>query len=390
MRIITPAVARSTHSRCLPATWIPRMIQSLLLGLLVGVPGPSGRVLGAQVAPGRATLLRIDDLGGLGGGTFDWQDRLIIGDRLEHDVRIVRRGGEEIARFGRRGEGPGEFALINGVFATPGELLVWDARRRDLSRFDLDGRFRYRTFLETPAGVVRTGTVVAVLGDGNPIVKWGGLARRGFGRDTVTLSLHDSTGGVRRVIGRYPADEMINVRVSDGAWIERLPETRRLSVSACGGEIAVSTGEATIDIYRPQDPTPERINVAGILPEPATPDDLRRRDQAWFRMRSLELRDNQFGTSLVDSIRAALPEHRLAPRILALHHDPNCQLWIVPSHPPTESGRLLLLNGSHRDVVRILVVPVAREVLAVGRDWFATRTTDADGVVIVEGWRRGP
>jgi hypothetical protein len=366
------------------------MIQSLLLGLLVGVPGPSGRALGAQIAPGRGALLRIDDLGGLGGGTFDWQDRLVIGDRLEQEVRVIGPDGGEILRFGRRGDGPGEFAYVNRVFATPLQLLVWDTRRRDLSRFDLDGRFRYRTFPETPAGVQRAGTVVAVLGNGNPIVQWGGIARRGFARDTVTLSLHDSTGAVRRVIGRYPADEMLNVRVPDGSWIERLPESQHLSVSACGGEVAISTGEATIDIHRLQNPTPERIDLASVLPAPATPADLQRRDQAWLRMRSLELRDNQFGTSLVDSIRAALPEHRLPPRILALHHDTNCQLWIVPSHPPTESGRLLLLNGSHRDVVRILVVPVAREVLAVGRDWFATRTTDADGVVIVEGWRRGP
>ena len=68
-------------------------------------------------------------------------DKIFIADALRQQIVVCDLNGVVTSRFGRRGEGPGEFNFPTHVAADPsGRLLVTDSLNRRIEVFDASGR----------------------------------------------------------------------------------------------------------------------------------------------------------------------------------------------------------------------------------------------------------
>ena len=77
-----------------------------------------------------------------GGVAVDAQDRVYVADYGNHRVQVFDRAGRPLARWGRAGGGPGEFALPHGVAVDgAGRVYVGDLLNHRVQQFDGDGRF---------------------------------------------------------------------------------------------------------------------------------------------------------------------------------------------------------------------------------------------------------
>lgn len=69
--------------------------------------------------------IAVDDLG-----------RIYVADGQWHEIRVFDSEGGFLRRFGRSGEGPGEFAELGGILLHPSGLWAMDRRARRLTVFD--------------------------------------------------------------------------------------------------------------------------------------------------------------------------------------------------------------------------------------------------------------
>jgi 6-bladed beta-propeller len=68
--------------------------------------------------------------------------RIYVADAQSRDIRVFDRDGRFVFRFGRAGEGPGEFSEIDALAHAPdGTLLARDPRLYRVTRFDAEGRY---------------------------------------------------------------------------------------------------------------------------------------------------------------------------------------------------------------------------------------------------------
>jgi len=106
-------------------------------------------------------------------------EKLYVADAQVHAVAIFDLGGTFLARFGRRGVGPGEFNFpthLSGDAA--GRLYVTDAMNSRVQVFDADGKFL---------------TAIGSMGDGSGhFSRPKGVAVDGFGQVYVADALYDN------------------------------------------------------------------------------------------------------------------------------------------------------------------------------------------------------
>lgn len=71
---------------------------------------------------------------------LDGRGRVIIGSAGNHEIIWVDTTDSSAGRFGREGEGPGEFRALSDLFSWPGDsLLAWDAELRRVTLFSPGG-----------------------------------------------------------------------------------------------------------------------------------------------------------------------------------------------------------------------------------------------------------
>jgi hypothetical protein len=80
--------------------------------------------------------------------------RIVIGDGTTSELRLYDADGRFVRRFGRRGQGPGEFRRLAHVQRLPGDTLVgWDSGLGAFAHFDTAGTL-LRTARVDPAHVM--------------------------------------------------------------------------------------------------------------------------------------------------------------------------------------------------------------------------------------------
>jgi hypothetical protein len=102
-------------------------------------------------------------------------------------------GGRALRRVGRRGDGPGEFTSVGGLFHSGGGLGVWDASGKFL-RYSGSG-----DFLREAQAVERARSAAGWLDGVGPVIVRGSL------QGPREYILHDSTGTVLRTVSEMPA-----------------------------------------------------------------------------------------------------------------------------------------------------------------------------------------
>jgi hypothetical protein len=65
---------------------------------------------------------------------------LVVGDRLSREIRFFSPRGQHLRTLGRKGDGPGEFRLIEWIGQRGDSVLVWDPFSSRLTVFDPEGR----------------------------------------------------------------------------------------------------------------------------------------------------------------------------------------------------------------------------------------------------------
>ncbi|MFV1988616.1 MAG: hypothetical protein ACC682_15185 [Gemmatimonadota bacterium] len=95
---------------------------------------------------------------------------IAVADAHERHVRLFDPDGIERATVGRRGEGPGEFESIDGIWAADGGVAIWDARLVRYTLIAPDGAIGATVGLEptgerarpTPLGFASNGDLFAI------------------------------------------------------------------------------------------------------------------------------------------------------------------------------------------------------------------------------------
>lgn len=133
--------------------------------------------------------------------------RIVVADKELLEIRIYGKDGKFQKRIGRRGQGPGEFSHIGGMWLTSrGMIAIWDARNRRITIYSSRGdRESMHRVLGNPAG-------------GNLEVFFGS-----FGNDDVVLA---SLFSGRKVPGVNPDRWLLGRFGLDGDFRGPLGEVR--------------------------------------------------------------------------------------------------------------------------------------------------------------------
>ncbi|MFW6079134.1 MAG: 6-bladed beta-propeller, partial [Gemmatimonadota bacterium] len=87
--------------------------------------------------------------------------RIYVADADALEIRIFSPEGELLGRFGRDGEGPGEFGYLGGLGPAPGGgVAALDGRLGRVTIFDRDGPFERSFRLERAYATLMAGTPV--------------------------------------------------------------------------------------------------------------------------------------------------------------------------------------------------------------------------------------
>lgn len=134
---------------------------------------------------------------------------LAVVDGSEHQVVVFDTAGREIARLGRSGRGPGEFASGGPLLASDrGEIVAADVLLSRLSYFD--ARFRFVRSVQVP------GLPMRLLGwrGSRVAVAWTTPSPAGGGPTVGTVDLAAGTAAAR--FGVYRADSVLGVPMTVG------------------------------------------------------------------------------------------------------------------------------------------------------------------------------
>jgi hypothetical protein len=104
------------------------------------------------------------DIAGLGVAP---DGRIYVADGQAKEMRVFSPDGAFRARFGRSGEGPGEFRAIDAlVVARDGTIIVRDPQVFRITRFESDGTYRSSVRLQRPFMQFAATTTMTVTDDG--------------------------------------------------------------------------------------------------------------------------------------------------------------------------------------------------------------------------------
>jgi hypothetical protein len=126
--------------------------------------------------------------------------RTYVADAQSRDIRVFDRQGRFLFRFGRSGEGPGEFTAIDALAHAPdGTLLARDPRLFRVTRFDAEGKYLADYRLMRPYPQYGDGGGFRVGRDGWFYDRLS-LTRGIESADSLAIIAYDDTGVVRDTV----------------------------------------------------------------------------------------------------------------------------------------------------------------------------------------------
>lgn len=175
--------------------------------------------------------------------------RVAVLNQGSHEVLLFREGGELLARFGREGDGPGEFRQIASLVPMAGDSIgVYDSSLKVLSVFDSQGTLGRSVSLEEAVGG-RFHSLLLPLPGGDMVfftVSGPGVGFREGVFRVSTESLRIGPGGERRAsYGTFPGSEVFGGY--EGAGLALFGTTTY--AATVGHRLVVGTGETTEIAY---------------------------------------------------------------------------------------------------------------------------------------------
>jgi hypothetical protein len=313
--------------------------------------------------------------------------RIAVADAGSKEIRVFDADGRPLARFGRAGEGPGEFKdpVLSG--RTPGDtLVVFDAGLRRASILTADSGFirSYQVGLEgggypIAQGILRDGSLA--IGGGMYFSSAEGFPSGALRAPSKYLVIAPD-GSLGADLGEFPAAEMYAKRSASSFQAISIPLGRVTGFAASSDHLWLGTGDSWEVRGYAKTGVLERIVRVERPLEPVT---------AALRHAVIEERVAEASSeNEARSQRALLSElpfpSELPPyeffRTDALDH-----LWVGEFAPPGEDARnWTIFDPSGRAVGRI-TLPERTLPLEIGDDYLLGRTLDELDVESVTLWR---
>ena len=215
--------------------------------------------------------------------------RLAVAVNGSHQIRIYDSSGALQHSSGRTGSGPGEYTMLGGLWAGPGDsLMVLDIMIRRLSVLDDTAGYQ-RAFSLGGAtggafvpvnGKIEMGFPTGWLPDGSvPAVMMSfavAQQREGRFRDTVKVIRYGSDGSARDTMARVPGIEMETMTLTFGGQSMATPQPVPLGKSpvtvSAGDRLFVAQNNAWEIEVRRLDGALLRLIRRPIPPRPLTPE----------------------------------------------------------------------------------------------------------------------
>jgi 6-bladed beta-propeller len=326
---------------------------------------------GALESDERYSFGRISGITVLDGRTY-------VADGQAKEVRVFDGGGRFLFRFGRNGEGPGEFRILDAIASAPdGTILTRDARLSRITRFDAEGRYLADYPLRQSYPQYSDGTSFRITHDGW-IYDRLSLSLGIRSTDSLAIIVYDDTGVVRDTVLLAESPRKNVVVTENGMPMAGLPVPFlpwAIATTSPDGHIARTPGDRfTFDVLSPSG-TIERtvlLDVAVVAVTSSEHDSLMskmRRDAGEMTDGQGEMSDFTFPST--------------KPAITFLMGDAEGYWWAGASGssnrlaPP---GRLHIFDA---DGIRVGSLEIGMRPIEIGTDWIAGIASDSLGVETV-------
>ncbi len=291
--------------------------------------------------------------------------RIVIADEGTADLRIFDPMGRHLVTMGRKGEGPGEFEGLSGLFVGPGDtLLAYDSNVKRVSVFTPDGAFVRSFTVDFAQGVP---VLVGRFADGSF------LATRAFTfvpseidevvPDSQPVYHFAADGALMDSTGRWLATEWYVHGTGGQTWAVSLPFGRRMVVAvAPAGFYVGSSGQYEVE-WRDPAGTLRRILRITASPRPVTGDDWERAKAERMRNVPDQVRPRQ------ERMLAELPVPSTRPAFGALQTDPDGNLWVAHSVISADDPQPWTVFDSTGTMLGLVTTPAGLSVREIGRDY---------------------
>ena len=161
---------------------------------------------------------------------------VVVADRGATTVREYGPNGQHVSTWGRKGDGPGEFATVTGMHRWRADsVVVWDMFARRLTVFDSNGRVGRTSRFTTlgspflvgvlPGGRLVLGRVTTFeFGPGAGVDQF----RSGYRREQQVYEIRDGTGEPTALLGPYPHTEFHVDKTLTSLSIASIPYSRQV------------------------------------------------------------------------------------------------------------------------------------------------------------------
>jgi hypothetical protein len=289
------------------------------------------------------------------GAVLQHQGTIAVANSGLSELDFFDRDGDFIRSTGRKGDGPGEFQLLTGLWSFRADsLAAFDWATGRISVFDSAGHLG-RTFRPSwPDGMSHRG-LAGFLGDSAPVL-WLGDAmppmasRTGVYVDSVLLARYSPDGTLTDTIGRFPDRQWYVWTDGHRSASFALPFGWSIHAAVHGGAIYVGTGER-YEILRLNEHGELQAVTRLQAPRLEVSGENRRDD----RERRL---GRQGGAPYTREMVDAIPYPPEMPAYTTFFVDGSGRVWVRDAQPSPEArGHWTIFDRRGRPLARLLMPP---------------------------------
>ena len=173
---------------------------------------------------------------------------LVVGNAGFHEIIHLSPEGEVLRRFGRPGDGPGEFRDMTSVevSSSPARIVAYDAETARLTEFHLDGDSVATRPLSPESPVVDLVPLAYSWADSVVLAVFGAqwrFAQTGVRRDSTPLLRIGIASGVLDTVGLWGAKEWAYLSYDGGAARAPIAFSRDVAYSGRDGQAVIGSTE---------------------------------------------------------------------------------------------------------------------------------------------------
>lgn len=348
-------------------------VTSVVLPQLEATAGPAWRLAesySTMDTPPGVELHQVGDAVFLDDGA------LAIANSGNREILVLDVDGTERSRFGRQGDGPGEFNAISWLEAgADGGVIAYDPRQARLTFLSAEGEVLDTRRLAPPSRVVDL-RPLALLEDGGAIAIYGEMrifAPTGERRDTTPLFRFDADLTMADTVAMLPAKEWAYIPIPDGAARTEVGFGRDLATAGRSGRSALgATDSLAITVFDATGEPVMRVSGGGSAVPVSSADLEAFRQQTRDRLAQAD-----------EARRRAFEDHSPAretyPGFEHLLIDDAGRLWIGAYARPGRTMRRWVVLDSDGTVAGTLETPADATLLDAAGDRLAMlQRTDLD------------